>query len=190
MPLQCSVVSPHTHVVPVIPGVFLQVEVNRRSGCKRKLQPLEAAGSCCRFQDMKSAQKSRVPQGAVFWPTTWRTKLCSCQRCKSVLAESGVSFLLDETDTVLAYENKGKTTEQAHGGEARDPLMSALDNLNRVQQLEIIHEYNDMKTELKDYLQRFAAEGKVVTPDDIRQFFEEQQSRKRLRANAGQYYCS
>lgn len=30
----------------------------------------------------------------------------------------------------------------------------------------------------------------VVTPEDIRHFFEEQQSRKRRRANAGQYYCS
>lgn len=49
---------------------------------------------------------------------------------------------MDEMDTVLAYENKGKSTmqaEQAGGAEGRDPLMSALNNLNRVQQLEIIH---------------------------------------------------
>lgn len=49
---------------------------------------------------------------------------------------------MDETDTVLAYENKGKSTEQAEqagAAEGRDPLMSALNNLNRVQQLEIIH---------------------------------------------------
>ncbi|KAL0164595.1 hypothetical protein M9458_040348, partial [Cirrhinus mrigala] len=55
---------------------------------------------------------------------------------------AGVSFLMDEMDTVLAYENKGKSTEQAEqagGAEGRDPLMSALNNLNRVQQLEIIH---------------------------------------------------
>lgn len=48
-----------------------------------------------------------------------------------------MSFLLDESDTVLAYENKGKTNEQRQPG--HDPLMSALDNLNHVQQLEIIH---------------------------------------------------
>lgn len=58
---------------------------------------------------------------------------------QNLFAEAGVSFLLDETDTVLAYENKGKTTEQVGGAEGRDPLMSALNNLNRVQQLEIIH---------------------------------------------------
>uniref|UniRef100_A0A8C1SW07 Putative E3 ubiquitin-protein ligase UBR7 n=1 Tax=Cyprinus carpio TaxID=7962 RepID=A0A8C1SW07_CYPCA len=152
-------------------------------------------GSCsgCRLREMKSSGKSRTLQGAVFWPSAWRTKLCTCTDCKVLYADAGVSFLTDEMDTVLAYENKGKSTEQAEqagGAEGRDPLMSALNNLNRVQQLEIIHEYNDMKTELKDYLQRFAAEGKVVTPEDIRQFFEQQQSRKRRRANAGQYYCS
>lgn len=53
------------------------------------------------------------------------------------LTEAGLSFLLDESDTVLAYENKGKNSEQRQQG--HDPLMSALDNLNRVQQLEIIH---------------------------------------------------
>ncbi|TSR99378.1 putative E3 ubiquitin-protein ligase UBR7 [Bagarius yarrelli] len=153
-------------------AVCEQVTVNGTSACKRKLQ--EDEGSNCRFQEMKSSQKSRTPQGA------------------SALAECGVSFLLDETDTVLAYENKGKTTEQSN------------------------REYNDMKTELKDYLQTFAAEGKVrsvtpplllslrthtyvplvcllhqvVTPEDVRRFFEEQQSRKRRRADAGQYYCS
>ncbi len=46
---------------------------------------------------------------------------------------------MDEMDTVLAYENKGKSTMQAEQAEGRDPLMSALNNLNRVQQLDIIH---------------------------------------------------
>uniref|UniRef100_A0A8C1SYM6 Putative E3 ubiquitin-protein ligase UBR7 n=1 Tax=Cyprinus carpio TaxID=7962 RepID=A0A8C1SYM6_CYPCA len=175
------------------------VQVNGTSACKRK-HPEETEGSSeegscsgCRLREMKSSGKSRTLQGAVFWPSAWRTKLCTCTDCKVLYADAGVSFLTDEMDTVLAYENKGKSTEQAEqagGAEGRDPLMSALNNLNRVQQLEIIHEYNDMKTELKDYLQRFAAEGKVVTPEDIRQFFEQQQSRKRRRANAGQYYCS
>lgn len=53
------------------------------------------------------------------------------------MSAASLSFLLDESDTVLAYENKGKNSEQTQPG--HDPLMSALDNLNRVQQLEIIH---------------------------------------------------
>ncbi|KAM9840716.1 putative E3 ubiquitin-protein ligase UBR7 [Aulostomus maculatus] len=152
--------------------------------CKRSRQVAEPS---CKLKDLQESSQKRVRSGAVFWPSAWRSKLCSCNDCQESLSEAGLSFLLDESDTVLAYENKGKTNEQSQQG--HDPLMSALDNLNRVQQLEIIHGYNDMKTELKDFLQRFAAEGKVVTPDDIRQFFEQQQTRKRSRDGAGRFYC-
>ncbi|KAG9344865.1 hypothetical protein JZ751_010556 [Albula glossodonta] len=186
-----------------------KVTVNGAAGCKRSRQDMEGGaegeGAECKLAALKGEGPERTREGAVFWPSVWRTKLCTCAACKSSYTEAGVAFLLDESDTVLAYENKGKTTEQEGGSQGRDPLMSALNTLNRVQQLEIIYgedgrgqcglggeraEYNDMKTELKDYLQRFAEEGKVVTPEDIQRFFEEQQSRKRRRANAGQYYCS
>ncbi|XP_036405820.1 putative E3 ubiquitin-protein ligase UBR7 [Megalops cyprinoides] len=167
--------------------------VNGAAGCKRTRQEMEDDGAReaeCKLKALAGQGAERPRVGAVFWPSVWRSRLCACAACKRVYAEAGVSFLLDESDTVLAYENKGKTTEQESSTEGRDPLMSALNTLNRVQQLEIIYEYNDMKTELKDYLQRFAEEGKVVTPQDIQRFFEEQQTRKRRRANAGQYYCS
>ncbi|XP_039637718.1 putative E3 ubiquitin-protein ligase UBR7 [Perca fluviatilis] len=150
--------------------------------CKRSREEAEPG---CRLKELQEIGQKRVQSGAVFWPSAWRSKLCSCNTCKERLSTAGLSFLLDESDTVLAYENKGKSSEQRHQGP--DPLMSALDNLNRVQQLEIIHGYNDMKTELKDFLQRFAAEGKVVTSEDIRQFFEQQQSRKRRRDD-GRFY--
>ncbi|KAL7388978.1 hypothetical protein ABVT39_024343 [Epinephelus coioides] len=153
--------------------------------CKRSREEAEPS---CRLKQLQATGQKRVQSGAVFWPSAWRSKLCSCSTCKECLSEAGLSFLLDESDTVLAYENEGKNNEQRQQG--HDPLMSALDNLNRVQQLEIIHGYNDMKSELKDFLQRFAAEGKVVTPDDIRQFFEQQQSRKRRRDDAGRFYCT
>lgn len=187
-----------------VPGAAAQVKEetggNSNTGVQNKQEQVddviepsskrsrEEAEPSCRLKELQGIGQSRVQSGAVFWPSAWRSKLCSCSSCQDRLSESGLSFLLDESDTVLAYENKGKNNEQRHEG--RDPLMSALDNLNRVQQLEIIHGYNDMKTELKDFLQRFAAEGKVVTPDDIRQFFEQQQSRKRRRDDAGRFYCT
>ncbi|XP_030261528.1 putative E3 ubiquitin-protein ligase UBR7 isoform X1 [Sparus aurata] len=151
--------------------------------CKRSHEESEPS---CRLAELLTIGQRRVQSGAVFWPSGWRSKLCSCTACQERVSAASLSFLLDESDTVLAYENKGKNSEQTQPG--HDPLMSALDNLNRVQQLEIIHGYNDMKSELKDFLQRFAAEGKVVTPDDIRQFFEQQQSRKRRRVDAGRFY--
>ncbi|KAM3602796.1 uncharacterized protein V6R79_010834 [Siganus canaliculatus] len=153
--------------------------------CKRSREEAEPS---CRLNELSAIGQKRVQSGAVFWPSAWRSRLCSCKDCQDRLSADGLYFLLDESDTVLAYETKGKSSEQSQGG--HDPLMSALDNLNRVQQLEIIHGYNDMKTELKDFLQTFAAEGKVVTSDDIRQFFEQQQSRKRRRVDADSFYST
>lgn len=49
--------------------------------------------------------------------------------------ELDVLFLTDEYDTVLAYENKGKSEQTA---ERRDPLMDTLSSMNRVQQVELI----------------------------------------------------
>uniref|UniRef100_A0A8C2WUN8 Putative E3 ubiquitin-protein ligase UBR7 n=1 Tax=Cyclopterus lumpus TaxID=8103 RepID=A0A8C2WUN8_CYCLU len=162
--------------------IICQVEEVIEPSCKRSREEAEPS---CRLKELQAIDQKRVQSGAVFWPSGWRSKLCSCTTCKERLSEAGLSFLLDESDTVLAYENKGKNNEQRQPG--HDPLMSALDHLNHVQQLEIIHGYNDMKTELKDFLQRFAEDGKVVTPDDIRQFFE-QQSRKRRRDDAGCFF--
>lgn len=71
-----------------------QVEVNRTASCKRKLQELEAEGSRCRFEEMKSSGKSRVQQGAVFWPAAWRKKLCSCHHCKVQHARAHTHSLL------------------------------------------------------------------------------------------------
>ncbi|MBN3312650.1 UBR7 ligase, partial [Atractosteus spatula] len=167
---------------------------NGEAGCKRKYSQMEASADAksepvtCKLQELK-AKGFVKKEGAIFWPYVWRSKLCTCSDCKKVYVEAGVPFLLDESDTVLAYEKKGKT-EQESGLETRDPLMTALSSMGRVQQLELIYEYNDLKTELKDYLKRFADEGKVVTREDIQRFFEEFQSRKRRRMSAGQYYCA
>uniref|UniRef100_G1PYC7 Putative E3 ubiquitin-protein ligase UBR7 n=1 Tax=Myotis lucifugus TaxID=59463 RepID=G1PYC7_MYOLU len=124
---------------------------------------------------------------ATFWPLNWHSKLCTCKDCMKMYGDLDVLFLTDEYDTVLAYENKGKV-DQAAG--RTDPLMDTLSSMNRVQQVELICEYNDLKTELKDYLKRFADEGTVVKREDIQQFFEEFQSKKRRRVDGMQYYCS
>uniref|UniRef100_A0A3B4BCF3 Putative E3 ubiquitin-protein ligase UBR7 n=1 Tax=Periophthalmus magnuspinnatus TaxID=409849 RepID=A0A3B4BCF3_9GOBI len=140
----------------------------------------EEPKGACRLKELQLIGQSRSQSGATFWPSGWRSSLCTCSDCQKLLLKAGSLFLLDE--------GEGKSLERTN--QSADPLMSALDRLNRVQQLELIHgKYNDLKTELKDFLQRFASEGKVVTPDDIRQFFEQQQNRKRHRAN-GQLYSA
>ncbi|XP_059505047.1 putative E3 ubiquitin-protein ligase UBR7 isoform X2 [Stegostoma tigrinum] len=157
------------------------------AGCSVKEEDV-LENTVCKLQQVK--KKGELQRDcATYWPHNWRNKLCTCQSCLNLYNELEISFLLDEFDTVLAYETKGKTVEETER-EKCDPLMTALSNMNRIQQVELIYEYNDLKTELKDYLKRFADEGKVVTSEDIQHFFEELQSKKRRRVDGMQYFCS
>ncbi|XP_077780656.1 putative E3 ubiquitin-protein ligase UBR7 isoform X1 [Podarcis muralis] len=149
-------------------------------------QTVKKEESTCRFQELKAKQYVQKNR-ATFWPHNWRSKLCTCKECMKMYCDLEVPFLTEECDTVLAYENKGTSDQEA---DRRDPLMDTLSSMNRVQQVELISEYNDLKTELTDYLRRFANDGTVVKREDIQQFFEEFQSRKRRRTDRMQYYCS
>ena len=59
--------------------------------------------------------------------------------------------------------------------------MEALSSMDRVKQVEAIQSYNSMKSNLMEYLQKFAQNGKVVRKEDIQEFFEQMKSNKRLR---------
>uniref|UniRef100_A0ACB8G5V8 E3 ubiquitin-protein ligase ubr7 n=1 Tax=Sphaerodactylus townsendi TaxID=933632 RepID=A0ACB8G5V8_9SAUR len=149
-------------------------------------EAVKGEASTCKLRELQTKQHLKN-NSATFWPQNWRSKLCTCKECMKMYLDLEVLFLTDECDTVLAYENKGTSDQE---GDRRDPLMDTLSSMNRVQQVELICEYNDLKTELKDYLRRFADEGTVVKREDIQQFFEEFQSRKRRRTDRMQYYCS
>ena len=53
--------------------------------------------------------------------------------------------------------------------------------MDRVKQVEAIQGYNSMKSNLMEYLQKFAQNGKVVRKEDIQEFFEQMKSNKRPR---------
>ncbi|XP_038075037.1 putative E3 ubiquitin-protein ligase UBR7 isoform X2 [Patiria miniata] len=151
-------------------------------------QQEHVAGDVCRLRELKAREVEKKSH-ATFWPSGWRSKLCTCQDCKMLYESRQVSFLMDEADTVLAYELRGKVK---HAGTSQYQMgMEALTTLNRVQQVEVIHEYNDLKASLRDYLQSFANQGKVVKRQDIDEFFSDMQSRKRQRVGVGnpQYFC-
>ncbi|CAB1330953.1 unnamed protein product [Coregonus sp. 'balchen'] len=163
--------------------------INGRTACKRTHQEMtglpvksQAKTVYCRLRELKTQGLERAREGAVFWPYHWRAKLCTCVSCKRAYVDAGVQFLLDESDTVLAYENRG-TIEQ--GTASLDSLlMSGLSTLDRVQQLEIVYQFNEMQTELMAFLRQIADEGKVVTAEAIHQFFGELMSRKRRQMNS------
>ncbi|KAF4102638.1 putative E3 ubiquitin-protein ligase UBR7 isoform X2 [Onychostoma macrolepis] len=145
--------------------------------CRLAQQPSKVTKCILNELEAKDAASART--GAVFWPYYWRAKLCTCTDCKRMYVKTGVPFLLDESDTLLAHEEKAK----AEALRSEDLLLSCISSLNHVQQLEIIYQYNDLKHELREFLQQSADQRKDVTPEAFREFLEELQTRKKRRLN-------
>ncbi|XP_078591609.1 putative E3 ubiquitin-protein ligase UBR7 [Branchiostoma floridae x Branchiostoma japonicum] len=140
----------------------------------------------CALQDLQDRGVT-VGDHAVFWPQGWRAKLCTCDKCKALYEEKGVTFLQNEGDTVLAYEQRGQTGQPQ--GSTYEKGMEEFSKINRIQQVEVLHGYNDMKDNLRDYLKTFAEQGKVVTESDIREFFMRMQDRRRQQGAGVQFNC-
>lgn len=145
--------------------------------CRLAQQPSEATK--CILNELEANDAASARTGAVFWPYYWRAKLCTCTDCKRMYVKTGVPFLLDESDTLLAYEERAK----AEALRSEELLLSCISSLNHTQQLEIIYQYNDLKHELREFLQQSANQRKDVTPEAFREFLEELQTRKKRRLN-------
>ena len=106
--------------------------------------------------------------GATFWPDKWRAVLCKCKSCVKMYDDLEVSYLLDESDTVLAYEEMGKkkALEKKNAQQS-----AAFSSMSRFLQVEMLTGYKDMKEAFYDHFKKFAEEGKVVTEADVRKFF-------------------
>lgn len=107
--------------------------------------------------------------GPAFWKYDWRQALCKCSSCMSVYEAERIEFLLDPEDSAKIYEERGI---KKHGNEsAYEQGIRALASIDRVQQIDVITEYNRMKDKLKEYLQTFVTSKKIVTEEDINNFF-------------------
>ncbi|GAB1602899.1 putative E3 ubiquitin-protein ligase UBR7 [Argonauta hians] len=132
----------------------------------------------CIYKLLQPNGNTSVKDQSAFWKEGWRSQLCSCSKCVEMYKSHKVPFLLDEKDPISVYEEQGQQfNSNAPTG------MEALSKMNRVQQMEVIHGYNDLKSELTDYLKKFADSKKVVREEDIREFFTGLEARKRQRTN-------
>jgi len=130
----------------------------------------------CKLAGWNDKQDAKAK--ATYWPERWRDGLCRCPACLEAYREEKIDFLIDDQDTVESYEEKGKATKRPSHN---DRLMMALSSLDRVQQIEAIHEYQSFSSELKEYLKKFAENKKVVRAEDIHEFFGQLKQRKRQR---------
>lgn len=133
----------------------------------------------------KPTQKSDHA-GAKFWQDiSWRKQLCTCDDCIKLYKDENVEFLLDPEDSVHLYEEKGKAKAreivETHEG-------NFINSLDRVQLVEAIAGYNDLKENLAAYLQKFAENKKVVREEDIKEFFEGMMARKKQKVQVP-HFC-
>ena len=140
----------------------------------------------CIYQ--KLLERGRKKSGCTYWRNGWRAKLCACVTCKLMYKEQDVEFLLDESDTIISYEDRGQSRREQQSS-SYDSSLNALNSLGRVQQIEILHGYNDMKTQLTSYLAEFAKEGKTVTKEDIQRFFQKLQEQKNKDSGSIPHFC-
>jgi E3 ubiquitin-protein ligase UBR7 len=63
-----------------------------------------------------------------------------------------------------------------------------MNSLDRVQLVEAIAGYNDLKENLAEYLKKFVENKKVVKEEDIREFFDGMMARKKQKVSVP-HFC-
>lgn len=142
---------------------------------KADTEPSSSNSVCC-----KPTNSLKTFTGASFWKIEWRSKLCKCIKCLDMYRQNGVEYLIDEDDTVHAYQEKGKAkaANQATLSE-HDQTLSALSGLDRVAQIEAIMAYNKLKQKLTEFLTSFVANQQVITTKDVDTFFQSMSNKKK-----------
>ncbi|CAH1370242.1 hypothetical protein MTP99_011797 [Tenebrio molitor] len=140
----------------------------------------------------EDSQICRKPQtkcenvGAKFWQDiSWRKELCTCPDCMELYKKEDVLFLIDPEDPVHLYEEKGKAKAKEVVETHNRNFMNSLD---RVQLVEAIAGYNDLKENLAEYLKKFVENKKVVKEEDIREFFDGMMARKKQKVSVP-HFC-
>lgn len=134
----------------------------------------------------KKPEKKSDRVTAKFWlEASWRKQLCTCDDCLKMYENEDVAFLLDQEDPVHLYEEKSKAKAKAI---VEDHDKKFMNSINRVQLVEMIAGYNDLKENLGEYLKKFAENKKVIREEDIKEFFEGMKARKKSRVEVP-YNC-
>ena len=132
------------------------------------------------FLTKEKVQSLKLSKPAtLFMLDGWREQLCKCSDCIKKYQESSLDYLLDLEDTVHHYENKTETTKTSQYEDG----MKVLSEMDRSKQIEAIHGYNSMKSNLMEYLKKFAENKKVVREEDIQEFFQQMAGNKKMRVS-------
>lgn len=150
---------------------------------------LQESEESCLLKKLKPLTDDISGNNATFWPSNFRSSLCSCSSCKKVYSDLNVLWILDEADTVQAYEEEGLQKAENITTHPDKLLNNELAKFDRYQQVELIQSYNDLKSNLSEFLGKFVQQKKVVRKQDIDEFFQDMQAKKRQRVGTPPYNC-
>ncbi|CRK86281.1 CLUMA_CG000106, isoform A [Clunio marinus] len=143
---------------------------------------------CHRPKNKENTKSSLTHGSAAFWKGPWREKLCKCEKCLKIYESLNISFLTDMRDTTHFYEEKAKEKEQP--ASAMSSMEAALSSLPRVQQIDAISSYNNMKEKLFEFLQTFVVNNQIVQEEDIHRFFRNMtESKDNQLPGTPQHFC-
>ncbi|KAL2312999.1 Protein mlo2 [Schizosaccharomyces pombe] len=121
----------------------------------------------------------------LFLSENFRENLCPCESCISLrnlempmlVAEEPIYEPPEDSEDGISEMNEdpsesGEMIEQVISSTMND-VLRILDRLPRVQANESVYAYNRLKSDLTDFLTPFARENRVVTKEDISNFFLE-----------------
>ncbi|KIW73657.1 hypothetical protein PV04_01756 [Phialophora macrospora] len=140
---------------------------------------------------------SSAPTGrfSLFLKADFRDHLCHCPSCYPDLIPHP-QLLEDEETYEPSISSDGSSQHHpngTNGGSSRASLLergeAALSNIDRVRAIEGVMVYNHLRDKVKEFLKPYAEEGRVVSADDIKAYFEklrgDSQGIKEARADAG-----
>ncbi|KAI9680701.1 MAG: hypothetical protein M1817_004141 [Caeruleum heppii] len=127
--------------------------------------------SSCRYESLPPAPTGMI---SLLFESSFRERLCRCANCFPTLSKH--PQLLEEE---ASYEpplsqsgDDGPAGSSIGTASLYDRGERALSNVDRVRAIEGVMVYNHLKDKVKTFLQPFAENGKAVSAEDIKEYFE------------------
>ncbi|PWA49714.1 Zinc finger, FYVE/PHD-type [Artemisia annua] len=139
----------------------------------------EKSVTCLLGVDLSATELASEKSQPMFLAKNWREALCGCAKCSDFYAKKGISYLLDKEDSIAEYERMAKQKRDEKMQQQEGAELNLLNNLGHVEKLEILSGINDMKDEIRSFLQNYDA-SKPITSNDIHQVFENLKKRRRM----------
>lgn len=200
---QLKTIETATNTINSLPAEIEMAEHNQQNNLSDKIDNVTSKENKRKFSEddsVDNAKKAKIDfencqrlhrgkvrsPGATFWPSNFRQKLCTCSKCIEMYKDLSVLFLTDLEDTVTAYEAMGKEKSNGVSVSQYEKGLQALSSLDRVQQINALTEYNNMRDKLVEFLKDFKDRKEVVKEEDIKEFFA---GMKAKREPDGVYFC-